>query len=301
MNSRRSSPAMLAFVRSAARPARRRARGRRPRSGQRRKETRADRLSAPSRAVLSSFLRRSETHFASDRKTEAWPPLTVGAGGWIGANASAISASRRRLAAQKPTRSPAMSRECPPRPDHRACRRRGRAHALEAAEGAARDRRALDARRMCWRRSPRRARATSRSSSGRTARTSRRRRAGRVPGVEVFVQRERRGTAHAVLAAREAIARGYDDILVTYADIPLIRGETLARLRAALAEGAGLVALGFAPADPTGLRPADRARRAARRDPRAQGRDGGGAEGAALQRGADRLRGRAGARACSTR
>ena len=72
------------------------------------------------------------------------------------------------------------------------------------------------------------------------------------PGAEVFVQRERRGTAHAVLAAREAIARGYDDILVTYADIPLIRGATLKALREGLAEGATLVALGFAPADPTG-------------------------------------------------
>ena len=73
-----------------------------------------------------------------------------------------------------------------------------------------------------------------------------------VPGAEIFVQRERRGTAHAVLAARAAIARGFDDILVTYADIPLIRGETLARLRAALAQGSGLAALGFAPADPAG-------------------------------------------------
>ena len=72
------------------------------------------------------------------------------------------------------------------------------------------------------------------------------------PGVEVFVQHERRGTAHAVLAAREAIARGYDEILVTYADIPLIRAETLKRLRAGLADGADLVALGFAPADPAG-------------------------------------------------
>ncbi len=72
------------------------------------------------------------------------------------------------------------------------------------------------------------------------------------PGVEVFVQTERRGTAHAVLAAREAIARGYDDILVTYADIPLLRGATLEALRAGLAEGSDLVALGFAPADPTG-------------------------------------------------
>jgi bifunctional UDP-N-acetylglucosamine pyrophosphorylase/glucosamine-1-phosphate N-acetyltransferase len=72
------------------------------------------------------------------------------------------------------------------------------------------------------------------------------------PGVKVFVQLERRGTAHAVLAAREAIARGYDDILVTYADIPLIRVATLKALRAGLADGADLVALGFAPADPTG-------------------------------------------------
>ena len=72
------------------------------------------------------------------------------------------------------------------------------------------------------------------------------------PGASVFVQRERRGTAHAVLAAREAIARGYDDILVIYADIPLIRAATLKAMRDGLAEGAGLVALGFAPADPAG-------------------------------------------------
>ncbi len=72
------------------------------------------------------------------------------------------------------------------------------------------------------------------------------------PGVEIFVQGERRGTAHAVLAAREAIARGYDDIVVAYADIPLIRAATLAALRAALTDGADLAALGFAPVDPTG-------------------------------------------------
>jgi len=74
----------------------------------------------------------------------------------------------------------------------------------------------------------------------------------RAPGAQIFVQAERRGTAHAVLAAREAIARGYDDVIVTYADIPLIQGDTLAALRQPLAEGAGLVALGFEAADPTG-------------------------------------------------
>src|SRR5471032_3449 len=42
------------------------------------------------------------------------------------------------------------------------------------------------------------------------------------PHASIFVQAERLGTAHAVLAARAAIAAGYDDILVTYADIPLL-------------------------------------------------------------------------------
>ena len=72
------------------------------------------------------------------------------------------------------------------------------------------------------------------------------------PDAAVFVQSERRGTAHAVLAAREAIARGYDAIAVVYADIPLLRGKTLAAMRAGLAEGADLVALGFVPPDPAG-------------------------------------------------
>src|SRR5882757_5037008 len=42
------------------------------------------------------------------------------------------------------------------------------------------------------------------------------------PEATTFVQRERLGTAHAVLAAREAIARGADDLLVAFGDTPLI-------------------------------------------------------------------------------
>ncbi|EJW11696.1 N-acetylglucosamine-1-phosphate uridyltransferase [Rhodovulum sp. PH10] len=72
------------------------------------------------------------------------------------------------------------------------------------------------------------------------------------PDAEIFVQAERRGTAHAVLAARAALEQGADDILVAFADTPLIRPETLARLRAPLAEGAAVSVLGFRPADPTG-------------------------------------------------
>jgi bifunctional UDP-N-acetylglucosamine pyrophosphorylase/glucosamine-1-phosphate N-acetyltransferase len=72
------------------------------------------------------------------------------------------------------------------------------------------------------------------------------------PDAAIFVQRERLGTAHAVLAAREAIARGADDLLVAFGDTPLISSETFERLRAPLKNGAALAVLGFRAADPTG-------------------------------------------------
>jgi bifunctional UDP-N-acetylglucosamine pyrophosphorylase / glucosamine-1-phosphate N-acetyltransferase len=72
------------------------------------------------------------------------------------------------------------------------------------------------------------------------------------PDAAVFVQHERLGTAHAVLAAREAIARGADDLLVAFGDTPLISSETFERLRAPLRNGAALAVLGFRAADPTG-------------------------------------------------
>ena len=67
-----------------------------------------------------------------------------------------------------------------------------------------------------------------------------------------FIQRERLGTAHAVLAARDAIARGADDLLVVFGDTPLISAETFSRLRAPLQNGAAIAVLGFRAADPTG-------------------------------------------------
>jgi bifunctional UDP-N-acetylglucosamine pyrophosphorylase/glucosamine-1-phosphate N-acetyltransferase len=72
------------------------------------------------------------------------------------------------------------------------------------------------------------------------------------PDAATFVQRERLGTAHAVLAARDAIARGADDLLVAFGDTPLISAETFARLREPLKDGAALAVLGFRAADPTG-------------------------------------------------
>jgi bifunctional UDP-N-acetylglucosamine pyrophosphorylase / glucosamine-1-phosphate N-acetyltransferase len=72
------------------------------------------------------------------------------------------------------------------------------------------------------------------------------------PDAAAYIQRERLGTAHAVLAAREAIARGADDLLVVFGDTPLISAATFERLRAPLRKGAALAVLGFRAADPAG-------------------------------------------------
>jgi bifunctional UDP-N-acetylglucosamine pyrophosphorylase/glucosamine-1-phosphate N-acetyltransferase len=72
------------------------------------------------------------------------------------------------------------------------------------------------------------------------------------PDAATFVQRERLGTAHAVLAARDAIIGGADELLIAFGDTPLISAATFERLRAALKKGAALAVLGFRAADPTG-------------------------------------------------
>jgi bifunctional UDP-N-acetylglucosamine pyrophosphorylase/glucosamine-1-phosphate N-acetyltransferase len=72
------------------------------------------------------------------------------------------------------------------------------------------------------------------------------------PEAECFVQQERRGTAHAVMAARAAIERQTDEILIVYGDTPLVQPATLSRLRAAIAAGAAVVVLGFRASDSTG-------------------------------------------------
>lgn len=73
-----------------------------------------------------------------------------------------------------------------------------------------------------------------------------------LPKAQIFVQTERRGTADAVLAARAAIEKGADDILVIFGDTPLISADTLKRLRGAIDHHASVAVLGFRPADPTG-------------------------------------------------
>ncbi len=72
------------------------------------------------------------------------------------------------------------------------------------------------------------------------------------PDAAIFVQAQRLGTAHAVLAARAAIEQGFDDILVVYADIPLLTAETLRKLREVIAGGAAVATLGFKARNPAG-------------------------------------------------
>ncbi|MGZ5823193.1 MAG: bifunctional UDP-N-acetylglucosamine diphosphorylase/glucosamine-1-phosphate N-acetyltransferase GlmU [Hyphomicrobium sp.] len=72
------------------------------------------------------------------------------------------------------------------------------------------------------------------------------------PTAQVFVQAERKGTADAVLAAREALASHKGDVLVLYADTPLLTTDALRRVMGSLDQGAGIAVLGFEAADPTG-------------------------------------------------
>ncbi|MFC0283334.1 bifunctional UDP-N-acetylglucosamine diphosphorylase/glucosamine-1-phosphate N-acetyltransferase GlmU [Camelimonas abortus] len=72
------------------------------------------------------------------------------------------------------------------------------------------------------------------------------------PGAVIVEQRERRGTAHAVLAAREWIAAGDGDLLVAFGDTPLVTPATLARLRGLIAGDVAVAVLGFEAANPAG-------------------------------------------------
>jgi bifunctional UDP-N-acetylglucosamine pyrophosphorylase/glucosamine-1-phosphate N-acetyltransferase len=72
------------------------------------------------------------------------------------------------------------------------------------------------------------------------------------PAAQVFVQDQQLGTAHAVLAAKAAIAGHAGDLVVLFADTPLLKSETIGRLTALLGNGTEAAVLGFHAADPTG-------------------------------------------------
>src|SRR6202046_3343851 len=71
-------------------------------------------------------------------------------------------------------------------------------------------------------------------------------------GVQFVLQAEQRGTGHALMAAREALA-GYDHVIVLSGDAPLITAETITRLRDFhLSEKAAMTLLSAELGDPTG-------------------------------------------------
>ena len=72
------------------------------------------------------------------------------------------------------------------------------------------------------------------------------------PGATTHIQSRPRGTAHAVLAARPALERGADDVLVVFGDTPFVSAGAVAHVRAGLAEGAAIVVGGMRPDDPRG-------------------------------------------------
>ncbi|MFP4520068.1 MAG: bifunctional UDP-N-acetylglucosamine diphosphorylase/glucosamine-1-phosphate N-acetyltransferase GlmU [Oceanicaulis sp.] len=69
-------------------------------------------------------------------------------------------------------------------------------------------------------------------------------------GARTALQDPPEGTGHAVQQAREALADFEGDVIVLYADTPLIRPETVERVFEALSGGASVAVLGFEPEDP---------------------------------------------------
>lgn len=70
------------------------------------------------------------------------------------------------------------------------------------------------------------------------------------PEAPIFVQRDRKGTAHAVLQAD--IEAGWDTIIVAFGDTPFVTAETLARLADSIGGDVAVAVLGFHAADPAG-------------------------------------------------
>jgi len=74
----------------------------------------------------------------------------------------------------------------------------------------------------------------------------------RSTGIQFVLQREQRGTGHALMEAREALL-GFTHVLVLSGDVPLIYAETIQRVRDFhVANQAAMTILTAEPADPTG-------------------------------------------------
>jgi bifunctional UDP-N-acetylglucosamine pyrophosphorylase / glucosamine-1-phosphate N-acetyltransferase len=72
------------------------------------------------------------------------------------------------------------------------------------------------------------------------------------PDARIFIQTERLGTGHAVLAARDALETPSDDVLILYGDTPLVTTQSLEKMREGLAKDSAIAVLGFRTDDPGG-------------------------------------------------
>jgi bifunctional UDP-N-acetylglucosamine pyrophosphorylase/glucosamine-1-phosphate N-acetyltransferase len=72
------------------------------------------------------------------------------------------------------------------------------------------------------------------------------------PGSKIAIQEERKGTGHAVLMAQDALAGFAGTVIVVYADVPLIRSETLLGLAVKVNKSTPMAVLGFEAAVPKG-------------------------------------------------
>src|SRR5271166_3285135 len=71
-------------------------------------------------------------------------------------------------------------------------------------------------------------------------------------GINFVLQREQRGTGHAMMEARDAL-QSFETVLVLSGDVPLIRTETIERVRDFhIANGAAMTILTAEPANPSG-------------------------------------------------
>ena len=70
--------------------------------------------------------------------------------------------------------------------------------------------------------------------------------------VSTHIQHERKGTAHAELAARQKIEKAGGDLVILYGDVPLIRSETIDSAREALRSANDVDEQGFNTDNPKG-------------------------------------------------
>jgi bifunctional UDP-N-acetylglucosamine pyrophosphorylase/glucosamine-1-phosphate N-acetyltransferase len=72
------------------------------------------------------------------------------------------------------------------------------------------------------------------------------------PQASVHVQADRRGTAHAVLAARDRLEGHIGPVIVLFGDTPLITADLISDIAHTLSDGTDVAVVGFEAEDPTG-------------------------------------------------